>query len=858
MDRAGRGGLDRLRRQRQAWGAQVAGRVRRLFQRYALRHLELTAPGPVLRDGAGRAIGRVERIVLTGDHLRIEGHASADLVILHLGGRERRAVPKARAGGTPAFRLVLPFAPGQPELELRAGDWTGRAALPGFGALRRQAAALALWPGFATRGAQALPAALRWLRHHDMAAREQIKRKMGLNSLADDLELDPALLAAPQAEPPPALRGRVQIVMPVYQAFDDLTEALDRLRRHSDLPWHLILVEDASPDPRIRPWLADWVARVEAAGDGQASLIANPVNLGFIGAVNLGLARARQQAPDSPVVLLNSDAFVPEGWLSRLVAPILADPLAASVTPMSNDAELASVPAICTRTVLEPGEADAIDAVARSLAPGGGQGAGLAEAPTGVGFCMALSPRFLARLPGFDTAFGRGYGEEVDWCQKAVALGGRHLYLPGLFVEHRGGASFGSAAKAELLRRNGAEISRRYPQFDTEVQGFLGTDPLVTGRLALGLAWAAARAGRARVPVHLAHSMKGGAEMDLVRRLKAEVAARGAAVVLRVGGTFRWQVELHSAAGVTRAGTNDADLVLRLLSLLPRRRVIYGCGVGDPDPVEIPGLLLALGAGQQIVVQVHDYLPVSPSYALVGEGGLWRGLPRPGTTDRAHMQRRPDGRLVDLAEWQAEWGALIAAAARIEIFSEASGEIIAGIWPEARDRLVLRPHRMLADVPRLAPPPAGARPVIGVLGNIGPHKGAAVLADLSRRLARDGEADLVLIGNLDPAYRLARPARIHGSYRLAEIPALAARYGITCWLMPAVWPETFSFATHEVLATGLPVYCFDLGAQGEAVRRAVAAGAPGAAIPLPAERGAAVTAILDHVLHRRRTRPVQR
>jgi glycosyltransferase involved in cell wall biosynthesis len=165
---------------------------------------------------------------------------------------------------------------------------------------------------------------------------------------------------------------------------------------------------------------------------------------------------------------------------------------------------------------------------------------------------------------------------------------------------------------------------------------------------------------------------------------------------------------------------------------------------------------------------------------------------------------------------------------------------------------------MLAAVPQLPPPPKGARPVIGVLGNIGPHKGAAVLADLSRRLARSGQADLVLIGNLDPAYRLARPAQIHGSYRIAEIPALAARYGITCWLMPSVWPETFSFATHEVLATGLPVYCFDLGAQGEAVRRAIDAGAPGAVIPLPPDRGEAVTAILDHVLSRRRARPGQR
>lgn len=38
--------------------------------------------------------------------------------------------------------------------------------------------------------------------------------------------------------------------------------------------------------------------------------------------------------------------------------------------------------------------------------------------------------------------------------------------------------------------------------------------------------------------------------------------------------------------------------------------------------------------------------------------------------------------------------------------------------------------------------------------------------------------------------------------------------------MPSIWPETFSFTTREMLATGLPVMAFDLGAQGEAVREA--------------------------------------
>ncbi len=49
---------------------------------------------------------------------------------------------------------------------------------------------------------------------------------------------------------------------------------------------------------------------------------------------------------------------------------------------------------------------------------------------------------------------------------------------------------------------------------------------------------------------------------------------------------------------------------------------------------------------------------------------------------------------------------------------------------------------------------------------------------------------------------------------------LAARYGITHWLIPSIWPETISYTVHECLATGLPTMAFDLGAQGDAVRAA--------------------------------------
>jgi len=60
-----------------------------------------------------------------------------------------------------------------------------------------------------------------------------------------------------------------------------------------------------------------------------------------------------------------------------------------------------------------------------------------------------------------------------------------------------------------------------------------------------------------------------------------------------------------------------------------------------------------------------------------------------------------------------------------------------------------------------------------------------------------------------------------------------SRYGITCWLIPSIWPETFSFTTHECLATGLPVWAFDLGAQGDSVASHAADRGQGGVLPIP-------------------------
>nr|WP_274705739.1 glycosyltransferase [Salipiger pentaromativorans] len=814
----------------------MLGRVYRIFLRYAEMNIALDRPGAELRDGEGAAYGEIARIALRRHRIHVEGWAEAERIGLAIGRTRAWVVPDlVRAGSARrGFTLDIPCEAGPIELLAeRGGETPSRQILPGFSSTALLRARLPMALRFVTTLVALAPVIYRWKWQGDLGAREVVKERLGLVPRSDATEMTPALLMTSRPAPPP--ERPATLILPVYNAFDLLPEVLDRIARHSGTAWRLLAVEDASPDTRVRPFLRDW-----CAGRDQVTLLENDANLGFIGSVNRGFAEALARWPEDPVVLVNADALVPEGWLPRLLAP-LSDPHVASVTPMSNDAEIFTVPAICQRNDLAPGDADALDAVAAGFHPQ----AGLAEAPTGVGFCMALAPQFLARVPAFDTVFGRGYGEENDWCQKVAALGGRHLCAPNVFVEHRGGQSFGSADKQRLLERNLRTLSGRYPGYDAEVQAFIRRDPLNTPRLALGLALAARRQA-GPVPVYLAHAMGGGAEHWLQARIAEATQAGGAALVLRVGQGHRWKLELYTPEGLTQGLTNDFALVEALVAGLPRRRIVYSCGVNERDALELPGRLLRLagrGPGavpedaQPVEILLHDFFPVSPSYTLLGRDGAYHGVPVAGgplAGDAAHRYERPGGVIAELAQWQAEWGALISAAERVVAFSGSSRDILAEAYPQAAEKTEVIPHRLPAPPPRIAPGGrAGEAPVIGVLGNIGVQKGAALLQALSRDLAKSGAARLVVLGHLDPSYKLAPPSLVHGSYELRDLPGLVARYGISGWFMPSIWPETFSFTTHEMLATGLPVASFDLGAQGEAVARALGQGAPGAVLPLP-------------------------
>ncbi|MGB3406739.1 MAG: glycosyltransferase [Jannaschia sp.] len=761
-------------------------RLSSLFARYASRAMVLEGRVGPVKDTEDVTLTTLR---LSGGTIEIAGQAGPGPLRLSLASASVRTMARADA----PFRLNLTVPAGADPREARLRTPSTDTPLPWRHGARSRASALVRFVATMTG---AVPDILRWLRHRDMAAKARIKRALLLDAVLAGQDLPTDLWSECTSG---RVAGPLTIILPIHDAHDLLSECLARIARNTLGDWTLIAVDDASSDPRIRTRL-----RAFRDTDPRLRLIELDENLGFVGAVNVGLAEAEAPGHAGPVVLLNSDALVPEGWDARLLEPF-ADGTVASVTPMSNDAEIFGLPAICGAVTLGPDAVDRIDAVARMLSPTAAQ----AEAPTGVGFCMALSRDWLSRVPRLDAAFGRGYGEEVDWCQRVRALGGRNVGTGTVFVEHRGGGSFAPDVKAAQIASNSALISGRYPAYDTEVQAFITADPLAGPRLALACAWAETARSDAPVPIFLAHWLGGGAEAWLRERIASRSRRNLPTIILRVGGPCAWQLEVAGPGGVTACRTDDFSAIERLLAPVEHRRVIYSNGVGAVEPLNLPKVLLSLAAGQPLEILFHDFHPICRDIALSHPGDRYRG-PRVGQDGAGWHPPMEAG-------WTAAWAQALAQADRFVCFSAESGRILSLARPDLAGRIEVRPHAV-RPLERIGPRRPGLPRVLAALGNLAEHKGARVLSDLSRDWARRFPgARLSLFGDIDPEFSLARSARMHGAYAPEALPDLARRHGVTHWIVPSICPETFSFTTHEALSTGLPVLAFDIGAQGAAV-----------------------------------------
>ncbi len=639
--------------------------------------------------------------------------------------------------------------------------------------------------------------------------------------------------ARQQAARPAARRGvACDVVIPVYAGLARLDLCLRSVEASLPRGSRLVLVNDGSPDPAIGVRLA------QSAGV-RTVVLTHDRPRGFPAAVNAGL-RHLGPAADRDVVILNADTVVPVKWLERLSAAAHSDPAIGSCTPMTNDGTIVSYP-----TPGEPGEMPDGDGLGRLNALcWAANPREVVDIPTGVGFCMLLKGACLVETGLLrEDVFAQGYGEENDWCLRAAHLGWRHVAVPGVFVGHSGGRSFGTA-KALLMERNAAVMEQLHPGYGEYIGAAALEDRLGPARRRIDRLRLLDSPGRPATAL-ITHDAGGGVARFVAARCKAiRASGRRVIVLAPVGETdletgvktgVKSGVETGVKTGVgaigrCRLSLGDGAVLPNLSFDLPGEGADLAALLRDAgvDGFEIHHLLghhssvadLPGQLGAPYDVFVHDYGHWCPRITLTSRSQRYCGEPLAVEECEDCIadlgSRYPEE--VTVRGLRRQSAALLGNARRVAVACEDVAGRIRRQFPGVRPEIV--PWEEPGGRVAATPSQPGHEVHVLVAGSIGVEKGYDVLLGCARDAARRRlNLRFTVLGHTIDDERLMVTGKVFvtGRFEEAEGLALARKQQATLGFLPSVCPETWSYALSLLFTAGLPVLAFALGAQGERV-----------------------------------------
>lgn len=592
----------------------------------------------------------------------------------------------------------------------------------------------------------------------------------------------------------------VDVIIPVYRGLEETRRCIESaLKAKCTVSSRIVVIDDASPEPAVSAYL-DGLAQTSTF-----QVLRNEVNLGFVGTVNRGM----RLAPASDVVLLNSDTEVADGWLDRLVWHAYSQPRVASVTPFSNNATICSYPTIYGTRMLPSGETPESLNSAFQVANDGRS----VELPTAVGFCMYIRRTALDELGLFDeAAFGKGYGEENDFCLRALEHGWVHLLAADAFVYHAGEVSFldtsspGKARAMQILRE-------RYPDYETRVAEHVTEGAAQPFRVAA----TAARFRLSGKPVTLivGHHLGGGTEkhfVDLAKNLAPDVFSlilapvEGIAnrVILRAvepGDEFELAVDLPE----------QRAFLTKLLESFGVSRVHIHHLIGLPESVR--QVIRDLGVAHDFTV--HDYYAICPQINLAIDG-RYCGEPDSGACNVC-IAHRPSHGAKDIDWWRAKHAWAIDDADRVICPSHDVEQRIRRYRPAAKT--IVASHERVVSAPVKPVELKSDEPLrVVMLGWLAKHKGGPLVAECVR-LAKQQKLPIHfhLIGRSVEPIAESDVYSETGEYADEDIQRLISEAKPHLIWLSSTWPETYSYTLSAALVAGVPVVVPNLGAFPERV-----------------------------------------
>lgn len=222
------------------------------------------------------------------------------------------------------------------------------------------------------------------------------------------------------------------IIIPTHNKRDYLAECVESIFAHTVPPFELIVVDNASDDG-TGEYLAKMSDRIR--------IVRNEKNLGFAGAVNQGLMKAR----GTTLLVLNNDAVVTSNWLDNLLTCLRQYPKAGIVGPVTNYISGTQLVNVTYGSLQEM----------HRYAASHNRSDPSRWTPTErlTGFCMLMRREVFEALGYFDEGFEIGNCEDDDYVFRARLLGFELVVARDTFIHHYGSVSMGALESFERIYR---------------------------------------------------------------------------------------------------------------------------------------------------------------------------------------------------------------------------------------------------------------------------------------------------------------------------------------------------------------------------------------------------------------------
>jgi len=606
----------------------------------------------------------------------------------------------------------------------------------------------------------------------------------------------------------------IDIIIPVYNGYEFLEPLFNSIEEHTTSPYRLIVVNDCSPDEKVKPYL---LKRLKS--HPTALFIDHTENQGFLQSVNEAYTHTQNH-----FVLLNTDTEVPSFWLERLMYPILHMDNIASTTPFTNSGEIASFPNfVADNDIFDSMSVESLDSSFKTVNPD----KFYAEVPTGIGFCMGINANLAKKIGMFaEGIFGKGYAEENDWCQRAIKEGYKNLIVPNLFVYHKHGGSFTAEEKQKLLQKNAVTLLERHPNYSKDVNKYLEENPHEILRHLLVL-----KASNQTHDIHLIfdHFLGGGANHYTQERIEQYLKIGKNTLLIAYDFYSHCYILTHRYKNYNFSFkiTNFEELT-QFIDSLQLAEIFINSFVSCKNPHTLLSYINTLvdNSSAKLILPIHDFYALCPSYNLLNEEGKYCDVPNIETCatcmDKNMQEWRNfyDEEVVDLKLWRASWKNLFDKSNELLFFSNSSKKIFLKAYPTIdTNKLIVTPHTVTNINPLNIKKNTNNTITIGILGGINYAKGAYIIKQMIQLIERDNlDINVIVIGEITEAIN-SEHFKSTGKYKREDLPQIIKEEQIDIFLIPSIWPETFSYTAQEVMMMEFPLMVFDLGAPAERVKK---------------------------------------